>query len=486
MQWRKETTNRWGPPLLLLVLTLATLIFLDRPLIRGDGVAYLAWLDSFALDQDIDFDNQLQKLAPVNTYQLAWNDETERLVNIFPFGAAILQTPFYWLGHFFLGQNWWNVNPDYFRQMQGVAAPYSFWVMIGANVMALTAVILTYLLGKSFTDNWTAALVAWGVFLGTPLVYYATVSPLNSHNPGALMTAVFFFLLARITGLIKNDHSDIRFLVVGQANPMSDKKSGVLPVDGAPWGHWLLLGVSAGLMVLVRWQLLMVVLPGYALLLWDKKWRGLLVTAVLSLLVALPLPLIWNQMFGQPIVIPYQAVSGDAFLKVSAGTWWVLRQTPRYSPILWLSFTGLFFLWRVDKRWAVMVTAVILIQVIINGAVLDWWGGETYGVRRMSELYPLYGLLACLTLQRRQKDEGNRMKAAWQLGGRALLFALVFYSGFLLLVFLDYTWTNQDGLFIAGPPTMIRHFLNQPNRWQILGEVLRVHVGPASWSMPGP
>lgn len=466
--------NHWGPPILLVLLTVGAMIFLDRPLIRGDGVAYLAWLDTFALDGDVDFANQLQKLTPVNTYQLVWNDETGRLVNIFPFGGAMLQIPFYWIGYIFAVHGWWQVNPNYFAQMQGVAAPYSFWVMIGANVMALTAVFLTYRLLLKFVDAWTAVFVAWGVFLGTPLVYYSTVSPLNSHNPGALVTAVFFLLLARMTGLGKN---------------VKRKTTGRL-VDGIAFSAWVWLGVSAGMMVLVRWQLLMVVLPGYALLLWEKKWRGLGLTAVISFLVTLPLPLIWNAMFDQPIVVPYQAVSGDTFLKVPAGTWWVLWQTPRYSPILWLSFIGLFFLWRVNKKWVVMVTAVILIQVVVNGAVLDWWGGETYGVRRMSELYPVYGLLAGLALTNLQGMVVDWRRPSpqlvWAVATRLALLLLIVYSGFLLLVFLDYTWTNTDGLFIAGPPTMIRHFLNQPNRWQILAEVMRAHVGPASWPMPGP
>ena len=73
----------------LLIIALATMIFFDRPLIRGDGVAYLAWLDTIALDLDIDLGNQVERLAPVNTYQVVWNDTTERWVIIFPFGFTM-------------------------------------------------------------------------------------------------------------------------------------------------------------------------------------------------------------------------------------------------------------------------------------------------------------------------------------------------------------------------------------------------------------
>jgi hypothetical protein len=99
------------------------MIAFDRPLIRGDGVAYLAWIDTLILDQDVNFDNQYERLQSVNTYQLEWSVERERWVNIFPFGIAFVQAPFYLMGDAFQHAGVLDNNPDYFRQHQGVEAP---------------------------------------------------------------------------------------------------------------------------------------------------------------------------------------------------------------------------------------------------------------------------------------------------------------------------------------------------------------------------
>ena len=458
---RQRLNQTTLPLLLLLALSIATMIRFDRPLIRGDGVAYLAWLDTLALDQDINFDNQLERLGVVNTYQISWNDETGRFVNIFPFGVAILQAPFYWLGHLFLYNNWWNLNPDYFYQMQGVGSPYSLWLMVGANLMTLCAIILGWRIGRRLTGTWTAAVTSWAVFLGTPLFYYSTVSPLNSHNPGAFTTTCFIYLLQLCTGFKEEQKN-------------SPSPSPII---------WVLLGICGGLMVLVRWQLLMVVVPAFGLLAWRRQWKGLLFALIPTILISLPLPIIWQQMFGRAIVVPYEAVEGETFLGIPTGAYWVLWQTPRTSPILFLSLVGFYFLWRIDRSWTLFAAAVIAIQVLVNGAVLDWWGGETYGVRRMTELYPLYVLLACATLGELSAERWMRL---WFIGTRIILVGLILYSFLYIFSFFSFTWTNTDNVFIAGPGTMIHHFYNQDNRWQIMAEIIRTHLGPPAWPMPGP
>lgn len=450
------------PLLALVILSLATMLRFDRPLIRGDGIAYLAWVDTLVLDQDVNFDNQLERLQTVNTYQITWNEDTQRFVNVFPFGVAFLQAPFYLIGHLFNSQGWYNLNPDYFLQMQGLGLPYSLWLMIGANLIALSAIILAWLIGRQLADDWTAAFIAWAVFLGTPLFYYSTVSPLNSHNPGALATTAFIFFLADVTHAFKKE-----------------ERSNTVPLY-----KWGLLGLSAGLMILVRWQLLLVVIAGLGLLVWQRAWRGALITTAVAFLSSLPLPLIWRRMFNRFIVVPYEAVAGETFLSIPKGSWWVLVETPRNSPILYLSLLGLPFLWRKNRQWTVFIAIVILLQVLINGAVLDWWGGETYGIRRMTELYPLYVIMACATLGNIHLQQG--VGKIWGIVGRGILTVIIAYSFLYILSFFSYTWTNPEHIFIAGPETMIPYFLGQGNRWEIIASIFRTHLGPPAWPMPGP
>src|SRR5262245_41022673 len=152
----------FSPRNVLMLLMLVTLIRFDRPLIRGDGVAYLAWADTLLIDHDIDLTNQVEKLRYVNDESKVMYDESQqKWVNVFPFGVAIIQAPFYLTGHFFVQQGWLNLNPDYFHQQQGVELPYSLWVMFGANLMALAAAVFAWKLARHYCDAMTAAVVAF-------------------------------------------------------------------------------------------------------------------------------------------------------------------------------------------------------------------------------------------------------------------------------------------------------------------------------------
>lgn len=445
---------RWFITLLLLLL--GVLVWLDRPLVRGDGIAYLAWVDSFVLDGDIDFENQAERLAPVLTYQLQWHEGQGRLTNIFPFGTVVFQAPFYRLGHFFAVRGWWDAEADYFHQMQGIWRPYSLWLMVGANVMALGMATIGWKMARLFAKPRDAALTVLLMMIGTPIIYYVTVSPLNSHNAGALAALIFVWGLLKVTGRVSAE------TMVGKVSTR--------------W--WLLVGVSAGVMVLSRWQLALIV-PTALFLFERRHWRGWLTAAASGTLALLPLPIVWYELFGQAFVLPYNEVSGSGgFLSFPGNTLAVLWQTIYHSPALILVLPGLWLLWRQDKRLALFSISAIALQLWLNGGVLDWWAGETFGMRRMSELLPFY-FLAVAALA-----GGLRGKWMWLL--RLILIFLLIYALAYIIIFINYTWTNNDGVFIDTPLIMWRHFWQQPDRWAVTRAVFRAHVGPYAWRMPGP
>lgn len=461
-------------PLLLSVATLAVLIRFDRPLIRGDGVAYAAWVDTLVRDGDIKLANQAGRFSPVNSYQITWDEALGRYVNIFPFGAAILHAPGYALGGALVESDLANQNPDYFRQHQGVEQGYSLMVMAGANVMALLTVLLAWALARRFTDRWTAALLAWGFLVGTPLLYYSSVMPLNSHNPGAFLVALLLWLSARYTPVLGSD--------AGDAAP-------------TPRAFWVALGVTGGLMVLVRWQLLLVAALVWGWLLWHslekppaarrRDWRGLALATALAALVLIPLPLVWNAMFGDPFVVPYDESSGEAFFSVPDNAHRVLGRMLHYSPILALSLVGLVAAWRVDRKLAVFAAATIAAQLLINGSTKDWYAGDSFGARRMSELFALYVLLAA-ALAGRIPRRLQAWRALIPVASRVALVALIAYSIFFFYVFLLYTWTNPAGLFAHDPDVMLGYYWDHPTPRATLDAVLEAHVGPAAWDEPGP
>ncbi len=448
---------------LLLVLMIITLIRFDRPLVRGDGVAYLAWVDSLALDHDFDLENQAERLAPVNTYHVLLNWHNGKYVNVFPFGVAFFQYPFYRIGHFFFEHGWLNLNPDYFYQMQGVPFPYSFWLMIGANIQALVIVIIAWSIAKRFCHPWLAAFVCWAVFFGTPLFFYSTVAPISSHISGTLCVTLLFYLIIHLLGGFP----------IWQDEP-----------DHAHLATWGILGISAGLMVLSRWQLLLIAIPIWMLIIYKKRCIGGGVATFMFAISLLPLPLVWNYLFDHYFLVPYDLMSGHPFLSPPVDSLRVLWYTLYNSPILFLSLIGLVRLWRISHEWTLVFGSAILLQILVNGSALDWWAGESFGMRRMTELYFIYAVLAAIALGHLPQTQG--LSRITGIALRIFLVALVIYNILFVLSYFVYNWTCLEPAAIWTPKQMIQHFIQKPNRWEIVAAMFRTHLGPPAWPMPGP
>jgi hypothetical protein len=237
-------------------------------------------------------------------------------------------------------------------------------------------------------------------------------------------------------------------------------------------------------MTLSRWQLLLVAVPVWALMAWRREWRGLLYATPAAAVTLLPLPLVWNYLFDHPFTVPYDVLSQESFLRFPTNAGQVLLFTLYNSPILALSLAGLIPLWRRNRPWTLALGAIILLQVLINGAALDWWAGESFGMRRMSEIYFVYAVLAAAALGRLPRQAGARRRAALALRGVLLL--LVLYNLLFVLSFFSYRWTNLEYTPIPTPKLMIEHFLGQENRWDVIVAIFRTHLGPPAWSKPGP
>lgn len=437
-----------SPAIVLVILATATMVFFDRPLATGDGIAYLAWMDTLLIDGDIELNNQVEKLQVVNDDAKVMYDETrEKWVNIFPFGITFVQAPFYYLGHWFDTQEWFDVNPEYFRTWQGVGFPYSFWVMIGANLLALITLLMAYDLGREFTDRMTAALVTFTVFVGTPLLYYTTVNPFYSHNASAFTLAATIWLYYRHTNR---------------------------------WWHWVLIGAFAGLTVLTRWQLLLAFIPLYSLMLWRRQWRGFAIATITAAVVLLPLPIIWHGMFGKYFLVPYNEINNEGFVRTPwHGIRGVIRLTFIHSPILIFSLIGIIGLWRFSKEWALACGAIVVLQFLINGSAVDWWAGDSYGMRRMSELLIIYVMALCALI-------GTR-RYWWRVAIRSTLWLFIGYTFFYMAAFMHWTWTHPSGKFSDDPDVMIEFFRERERvfRWQIMDTLIADHVGPQAWDEPG-
>lgn len=394
-------------------------------------------------------ENQTQTFAHLNKYQVYRSEETGRWASDFAYGSAFLLAPTYWLARAVEKLGWLSVNTQYFVRLQGRPLPYSLFGMLGVNLYALGAIALSYLCARFFTRPIPAAASALFLFLSTPTLYYATIEPFYVHEPATFLTSLTLYLLLRWK---------------------EGKRNSLL---------MLAAGLAGGIGTLVRWQ---VALTAWALALWlplHRKWRETGLFALGFWAVAWHLLYTWNWMFGRPLVL---SAAESGFLSLPTHLPQVLFSDGRglfvWSPLTFLGLVGWGLLARRRKWLALCLGGAFLLQAAINASVADWWGGWSFGMRRMTELYPLFVVgLAMLLGQAKPRWLQGALWGASVLG--------VCFGVLLLLSHLNFINTVQDQPQGDRATTEIRYQLTQSS-FRITRQVIRGHYGPWAWSRTGP
>lgn len=447
-----------APGLAVALAAAALLLLLSHPLVHGDGLAHLIYLDSLAGDGDLDLGNQAApaRFGDANSYHMFFHPVTGQVVTSFPFGSAVLLAPFYWAGRAAgpLAPAF-QTNTDYFHMRQGLPLNYSLAALLGTQIYTVAAVWLAFQTARRFVAAWAAGLAALALLAGTPLLFYATVEGLSSHATGAFVLALALWVAARPQG------------------PPGPRRAAAL-------------GLLLGLATLVRWQLLLYAVPCGLLLLWRaarlREPRALAAALAfglgLGLYAGLCAAYFWLT-FGSPLLIPTEAQSGLSF------TTQPLRYLPDVlldrahgwlttSPVVLLGLAGLGLGLRRPGLRALALAALagMALELVLNASLRDWFGGWSFGQRRMSEAYaPL--VLGCAWLLGRGRPR-RLCCAAALLGG---LFGLA-----LLVAWLYYTHTSPhpEG---AGVAEVLAWLASGPHG-PALFEVFRDRYGPWAWARP--
>lgn len=336
-----------------------------HPGVNSDGYNYFVYLRSVVMDGDLDFHNDFNHLRDPwfwKTYQPR-ETPTGHLSNVFSVGPAILWAPFYLLAHglvLLLNLFGAGIPPD------GFSRPYELAVILGSNLYAGAGFILTYSLGKKLFRPATALLSAITVWLASFLLYYTVFEPSMSH-------AVSFF---SVTLFIWYWH---------------------LTRPCRPVGGWLLLGLMAGLMLMVRWQngifLLFPALESlfcYGAAVNRREWRRLKATLAGNLLFLtaaaaafLPQLLAWKTIYGGWLTLP----QGSGFMKWDAPfmteVWFSSRHGLfSWTPVVYPAVLGWLLLAKKDRQLAGITAVTFLVMTYANSVISDWWAGWGFGMRR--------------------------------------------------------------------------------------------------------
>ncbi len=371
--------------------------------IESDGKYFYQYLVSAVYDRDFDFANQyrLPKYPWMRTeidcgkYKDEVSPVTGRPANIFWPGPALLWLPFFaasWTIGTLLNAVGFAVDMNPFGRW------FQFGVMVAGPIYAaLALVLLGRLLSRLRLASVASARLALVLVLfASPLYYYAIFEPSMSH---------VYDLLAYVAYLL----------------------AVLLWVEQGRLRDLAAVSLAGGLLILIRPQNATTVALFSAVLFFlpagpDREGAP---GAVLRLrrLAACALPLLLGVM---PILALNRYLYGGAFIVKGAGSsldpahpklLGVLFSARNglfsHHPLLLVGFAGI--VWLLVSRpvetplwflWTLL--AAFFVQVWVNGSTHDWWGGHSFGQRRLLSSLPLFTLGLAFLLEKVRRRSGDR------------------------------------------------------------------------------
>jgi len=345
-------------------------------IIAGDGLLYYEYLPSLILDHDLNFENQrvaARQLGVPYDFDVPHLAKTKTGLpgNPVGIGWALLTSPFFVVGHAAsLGLSALGVPV----RLDGYGLIDQFLTNLGAVIYGLFGIYLCYRCLREFFDETVSSAAVVAFVLCSNLPYYIVVHASMSHS-------VSFFCMAWTTfALIK--------LV---------KRGGSFPV----------FGPAAGFALLSRPQLLPVIGLFFLLLFWlrTENFRRLAGSALICGALAAVQLLVWKVVEGSFITVP----QGESFLQPLnphlLGVLFSLKHgLLTWTPFVAFGLAGL-ALGAIGTNYRLIYLTFLLAfasQVYVNSIALDWWGGNSFGYRRLIEVYPLlmFGLARLMAIGR--------------------------------------------------------------------------------------
>jgi len=392
-----------------------------RPrVIRGDALHYYVQLRSAVFDHDLDFENDyiglftLDFKVSVPPADFKWTFEhtpNGHVRNFMPVGPALLWAPLFFV----------VTGATYLLSLAGLAyRPDGFGLALQLvpDVCGVAAAGLAMWFAYQFARSLHGTRAALGATIallaGSPLIYYAIVSPAYSHALSAMGASAFLLYWWHT-----RDRTDLR--------------------------RYAAVGALAGLTALIRWQdglllatvLVDIVVHARAARISRGRFFAfgvmrLAVAGAAALVIFSPQMMVWQSLYGQPFTIP----QGAEFMRWTASQVTAVLFSPNHGLFSWTPLTavalaGLVPLWKKQPRLVFTLALFFLISTYINGAVVDWWAGEAFGARRFLSCFPIFvvGLAELVALGGLR---GTMSRIATIVLAVANLFLLVHYEIFMI------------------------------------------------------
>ena len=222
--------------------------------VYGDGVYYYSWLHSIAVDKNIDFKNEFERLGGTQPLLASGNPGNKYTV-----GPALL-----WLPPYLAAIN--------IFQNTGFEFVYQLIIGLYTVILVVISLYILYSLLRKYYNTKISLFTTLSVALATNLLFYGSIDPINSHSMSFVVSTIFFYL-----------------------------------VVAGPKNMWFIKGLFLGLIGLMRPQDLitgMILIP-------DIKFSNIKNLSFGTILGLLPQIIAWTILYGSPLASPY--LTGEGF-----------------------------------------------------------------------------------------------------------------------------------------------------------------------------
>lgn len=323
----------------------------------GDALGYYQWLPATMIKGTVD--------------KMFWTYEMDdgRSLSLFSCGVAILQLPFFLIGHLAASVFHYDRN--------GFSSPYGVAQLVGAAIYTGAGCVLAFRIARRFAAAEGAMLAVLSLFAASNLFYYVVYEPTMSHMYSFFLVGLFI-------------HCTLRLLDDPEHPPNK-------------W-HAAFFIISGSLLVLVRQLNVLVFLfplmmawrapmgiRGFARSLFSHRLTsiGFLVLALIPWLLQC---LYWKHVLGEFFAFAYgkkgetfhfdKMVPGAILSSVRNG--WLV-----YTPMMFpLVLALLFHAWR-GTRTARTILLVLTLTWLVYSAWWCWWLGTSFSYRGFVDLYAL-------------------------------------------------------------------------------------------------
>jgi len=343
----------------------------DGQLTGSDGSFYYAYLPTLVLDHDLDFRDEYARLLPEKIVKRLHVTSAGRYSNKYGIGCAVLWMPFFLTGHL-LAVGLRAAGCEI--ALDGIGLIYQVPTLLGSITYGFAGILLIYRACRRFFSRATGAAAAILIWLATSLIYYTTAEPSMSHACSLFAVALFIELW--------------------------------LAFRPAPTcRQWVILGLSGGLLALVRPQdATWLALPVLDML-WTLKasvrtgfrrcLQGFTVFGLTAGMVYVPQLAIWHALAGPST--PTAITQARHLFR-----WTAPKIVPvlfslhhglfLWHPVLLLAAAGFLFLYRKNRSVAFLLVVGFVMQLFVIGAWHGWAGGDAFGGRMLVSSLPALAL----------------------------------------------------------------------------------------------